>query len=325
MKKKRGTKKKKKTSNSKSTNNADGEDKIEGSEGINPSTLISENDPQGTKADTKKKKKGKKKKVSKSEKSMLALEKKIEKLKLNESNYDSIINRMHQWMVDKAKIATDVFKLMDINGEGLLSYDEFKAGMFDLNAPLNKVELHLLCTLLDKDETGEIDYTEFKAGLQLVREVREVDRQRFRDDHILLATQRKFPTCPCCKMIITEPWREEVPRYILLELRCVTFDMIKDYPGHLKLLVHAHLRICGLIQMIIAETDISSTKLAVFRDKSRSADSVLSPDITLEEYGFNGDSRDSPEEQTLFYDYTVEFTDCPILMCDHYFGQKVQI
>ena len=103
----------------------------------------------------------------------------------------------------------------------------------------------------------------------------------------------------------------------------MTFDMYKDYPGHLEFLVHSHVPVCGLIQMIIAETDISSSKLAVFRDRSRSPESVLSPDMTLEECGFPGDSYHSPEEVILFYDYTVEFTDCPILMCDHYFGQKV--
>ena len=111
-------------------------------------------------------------------------------------------------------------------------------------------------------------------------------------------------------------------RFIGLEIRSVTFDMFRDYPGHLDILVHSHLPVCGLIQIIIAETDISSTKLAVFRDRTRSPESVLSPHMTLEECGFVGDSQESPEEVVLFYDYTVEFTDCPILMCDHYFGQK---
>lgn len=74
--------------------------------------------------------------------------------------------------------------------------------------------------------------------------------------------------------------------------------------------------------MIIAETDISSSKIAVFRDKSWGVESLLQPNLTLEECGFQGDSRDSPEEITLFYDYSVEFRDCSILLCDHYFGQK---
>lgn len=43
------------------------------------------------------------------------------------------------------------------------------AGMFDLNVPLNKVELHLLATLLDTANSDEIDYTELGNGLQHIR------------------------------------------------------------------------------------------------------------------------------------------------------------
>lgn len=264
----------------------------------------------------------KKKKVSKSEKALEKLEKSIDKLKANDDFYDGFVTRMHKWLIDKADIAMDMFQRIDSDGEGLLTYDEFKSGLFDLNAPLNKVELHLLCKLLDEEDSGEIDYTELEKGLQYAREVRELDKQTLRDDRQLLITQRKFSPCPFCKMSRVEPWQEPLPRFVALEMRSVTFDMFKDYPGHFEILVHSHLPVCGLIQMIIAETDISSTKLSVFRDRSRSVETVLSPDLTLEECGFQGDSLESPEEIILFYDYTVEFTDCPILMCDHYFGQK---
>ena len=43
------------------------------------------------------------------------------------------------------------------------------AGLFDLNVPLTKVEIHLLTRLLDPDDTGEVDYTQLKLGLQLAR------------------------------------------------------------------------------------------------------------------------------------------------------------
>ncbi|XP_005101958.1 uncharacterized protein LOC101853244 [Aplysia californica] len=321
MKKKKGSKKKKKSAKS-GKKSSEAEDKVEGLENVDPSTLISGTEASPDDGKKKKKKGKKKKKLSKSEKAQEKLEKAIEKLKMNEDFYDTFVNRMHQWIVDHAAMAVEMFKRIDSDGEGLLSYDEFKAGMFDLNAPVNKIELHLLCKLLDEEDAGEIDYTDLEKGLQYAREIRELDKQTVRDERQLLLTERKFPPCPCCKMSIIEPWRETLPRYIALEMRSVTFDMFRDFPGHLVLLVHSHLPVCGLIQIIIAETDISSTKLAVFRDRSRNAESVLSPDMTLEECGFVGDSRESPEELVLFYDYTVEFTDCPILMCDHYFGQK---
>ncbi|GFO25361.1 calcium-dependent protein kinase 5 [Plakobranchus ocellatus] len=321
MKKKGGSKKKGKKSAKGKKSTKDAEDKVEGLESADPSTLIS-GDPAAA-GSKKGKKKGKKKKLSKSEKATEKLEKQIEKLKADTAYYDGFIKRMHQWLLDNADTAVEMFRQIDSDGEGLLSFDEFKAGMFDLNAPVTKVELHLLCKLLDDEDSGEIDYTELEKGLQTVRQSRELDRQIARNERQLLLTERKFVPCPCCKMSKVEPWMEPTPRYILLELRLVTFDMYKDYPGHLELLVHSHVPVCGIIQMIVAETDISSSKLAIFRDRSRSPESVLSPDMTLEECGFPGDNCYSPEEVVLFYDYTVEFTDCPILMCDHYFGQKV--
>jgi uncharacterized ubiquitin-like protein YukD len=105
----------------------------------------------------------------------------------------------------------------------------------------------------------------------------------------------------------------------------VTFEKFHHYPGHLELLVHDHMPVCGLIQTIIEETQITSSKIAIFRDPSRSRESLLSPKSTLAECGIVGDSRLDPVEVTLYYDYTVEFTDCPILLCDHYFGQKIQV
>ena len=55
------------------------------------------------------------------------LEKSVEKLKAREDFYDTFICRMHKWLVDKASLAIEMFKNID-SDEGLLSYDEFKAG-----------------------------------------------------------------------------------------------------------------------------------------------------------------------------------------------------
>ena len=224
-----------------------------------------------------------------------------------------------------ATVAIELFRKMDVDGEGAVTAEEFKAGLFDLNVPLNAVETHLLTRLLDPDDAGEVDYTQLKQGLQLARETFNMDKDTEYDSLMLITTRRKFPSYPCSKMSIVEPYIEPNPRYISLELRMVTFDNFKDYPGHLDLLVHAHLPVCGLIQMIIEETQITSSKIAIFRDRSRSRESLLPPKNTLRECGFFGDSRNEPEEVLLYYDYTVEFTDCPILLCDHYFGQKIQV
>ncbi|CAG5131069.1 unnamed protein product [Candidula unifasciata] len=320
MKKKKSTKKKSSSKSEQSLKSVT-EDKVD-ARSADPSTLISGVPSTSAGSGKKRQKKGQKLRSSRSVKALEKLEFQTEKLKLDDIYYDSLINHMHQWLQEKSMVAKEMFKCMDSQGEGVVSYDEFKAGMLHLDAPVNKVELHLLCKLLDRDSIGEINYTELQQGLEYLREAREVDRQRLRDGRLLLATERKFPSCPCCKMSIVEPWKETLPKYLLVELRSITFDKFRNYPGHLQLLVHSHLSVLGLIQLITAETEISSSKLAIFRDKSWGVESLLQPSLTLEECGFLGESRDSPEEVTLFYDYSVEFRDCPVLLCDHYFGQK---
>lgn len=51
---------------------------------------------------------------------------------------------------------------------------------------------------------------------------------------------------------------------------------------------------------------------------------MLPIDMTLQDLGYEGDTYDDPDEVQLFYDYKVEFIDCPLLLCDHYFGQKIE-
>lgn len=113
-------------------------------------------------------------------------------------------------------------------------------------------------------------------------------------------------------------------RFILLELRLVTFNDIKDYPGHFEVLVHAHIPVSSLHQIIVDETGVMTSKLSVFYDKSRSREAMLPVHMTLQDLGYEGDTYDDPEELTLYYDYKVEFIDCPLLLCDHYFGNKTE-
>ena len=41
---------------------------------------------------------------------------------------------------------------------------------------------------------------------------------------------------------------------------------------------------------------------------------------SLEQCGILGGPKRNPPIVTLYYDYAVEFTECPLLNCDHYFG-----
>ncbi|ESO96927.1 hypothetical protein LOTGIDRAFT_159681 [Lottia gigantea] len=272
----------------------------------------------------KKKKKGKKKKMTKSERALAKLEKAVDKIREDEVHYDHLITRINQWLIEISPKAIPLFSKIDVTGDGILTYEEFKSGMFDLNIPLNKTELHLLTKLLDKDDSGEIDYTEFTKGLQHVRK-ESIELEKDKDEVSLILSERKPIPCPCCKMGVWQPYREKHPRYVLVDMRLVTFDSFKEHPGHISVLVHSHLSVYGLIEILVQQTHVLSTKLAVFINKTRNLEAMLPVDSSLEDCGYFGNTKESPQEVTLYYDYNVEFTDCPILMCDHYFGQKFEL
>lgn len=42
-------------------------------------------------------------------------------------------------------------------------------GMYDMGLTLNDTQVHLLAKLLDRDNSGEIDYTEISKGLQYAK------------------------------------------------------------------------------------------------------------------------------------------------------------
>lgn len=106
-------------------------------------------------------------------------------------------------------------------------------------------------------------------------------------------------------------------RDISINLICITFKNTSKHPSHINVTANGYTTIYSLIQMIIQDTGIASTKLSIFRDDRRVAESRIEEDTELRELW--GDTMDEPDEIDLYYDYRVEFTECPILLCDYYF------
>ncbi|WAR12424.1 hypothetical protein MAR_026604 [Mya arenaria] len=321
MPKKKSGKKKKKSAKSLK------EDKHANSPSPDPGTLVAADgtdggisgllnaespDPKGKK---KRKGKGKKKKLTKSEKDLMRAEK---------DPFHDFINTMDRWLVNNHKSIIRYFHKFDEDGEGILTYEDFKSGMLDMLCPCTNVQLHMLCKLLDHENTGDIDFTQFSKGLKYIRELEDLEREEEEADKILILSERTFEKCKCCKMSICGPYQVKYPKYIDLDLRLVTFNDIKKHPGHIFVRVHSHIPVSSLQELIVEMTGIMSTKLSIFFDKSRSREAMLPLEQTLQDLGFEGDTYDDPEELTLYYDYKVEFIDCPLLLCDYYFGQKIE-
>lgn len=321
MPKKKGVKKKKKGADS---------DKVEGLDENDPGSLISVTQEDGTLdlskedkgGDKKKKKKGKKKKVSKSEKGLEKLEKLTEKLRNEKEFFHGFVKRMDKWLEINSPILVELFTKYDIQSDCCLNYDEFKSGLFDMNVPCNKIETHLLAKLLDRENSGDIDYTDIPKGLKYIRELEDIEQEAEENEQVLIIEDRTINHCKCCKMGIDEPYKVKNPKYILLELRMVTFDKTNNYSGHITELVHSHVSVKGLIEIIKERTKIYSSKIRIYVDSSWNKEAILNPEMTLKGLGYEGDTYDEPDELTLYYDFLIEFRKCPLLLSDHYFGKE---
>lgn len=124
----------------------------------------------------------------------------------------AFVARMNKWMIDNYSRAIDLFRRFDVDGDGELSYDEFYAGMRDLNAPANNLELYILAKKLDKDQNEKLDYLEFSKGLRYFKKEECVP-----DDGLppLTFEREKLEGCPCCKIGLWKPQIEKYPRQVL--------------------------------------------------------------------------------------------------------------
>ena len=138
------------------------------------------------------------------------LEKAAEAYEAAEDLHAAFVARMDKWMIDNYGRAIDLFRRFDIDGDGSLSYEEFYAGMRDLNAPANNLELYVLAKKLDRDNNGMLDYLEFSKGLKYYKKEECVP-----DDGLptLRFEREELENCPCCKLGLWKPPKEKFPRY----------------------------------------------------------------------------------------------------------------
>ncbi len=110
-------------------------------------------------------------------------------------------------------------------------------------------------------------------------------------------------------------------RYVLLEIRLITFANDKDFIGHIRdEMAYTHMSVYSLKQLVKQKADIASTQITLFRDPtSNSRHSVLDETLTLEESGLKGGPFDRPKEYCIYYDYATSFHFDPLMSSDFYF------
>ena len=123
--------------------------------------------------------------------------------------HEAFIVRINRWIRSHHSRAIDLFRKFDTDGDGTLSYNEFHAGMRDLDAPCSMLELHVLVRLLDQNKDGQIDYREFSKGVRYFTPEETVP-----DDGlpILRIHREDLDSCPNCPLKLWKPPEVRFPR-----------------------------------------------------------------------------------------------------------------
>uniref|UniRef100_A0A7M5WX42 EF-hand domain-containing protein n=1 Tax=Clytia hemisphaerica TaxID=252671 RepID=A0A7M5WX42_9CNID len=271
-------------------------------------------------APKKKVRKGKssKKKGKKSEKDVV--EKQADLFIQSENLHRMFIDRIGTWLLSNFGRVVDIFRKFDRNGDGVLTYEEFFAGMKDLEAPCNQIELFVLAKTVDKNLDGNIEYNEFSQGIRYRRPVK-VEQ----DDGlpVLKISREKFDKCPDCCI---KKWNFRAKKSLFYSLDLLLHSMkgITNFTGHLRsLLVESNLTIQGLINKVQEQYDQAFKDIIIFSLNGDCKEIYEIGQTIDDSIGFEGGSEEDPTSITLFYELGIkDLIECPILQSDHYFDRK---
>ncbi|CAK8686103.1 uncharacterized protein LOC143465405 isoform X2 [Clavelina lepadiformis] len=277
-------------------------------------------DGDGAQLGISKKKKAKKAKLTKEDKAALKLAKKLEKFILDEAAYKKFLDKIDHWMMVNCNEVESLFKNFDQEGDGVVTFQVFRAGLHDLHCPITDLEVHALCQKLDPEGSGLIEYCEFKRGIHDRVFADDVDGEEHNltpDDfspEIFAVKENSV------KENLSDPFQHAHPRYIQLNMRLATFDAVANHPCHFRVTVHSHIPVGSLVKLVGEVSKVTSGQMHVYKDKDCEIEQRLLTYTTLEDNGLTGGPLRQPTIATLYYDYVIEFSDCPLLNSDHYFG-----
>ncbi|XP_028268236.1 uncharacterized protein LOC114440143 [Parambassis ranga] len=190
----------------------------------------------------------------------------------------------------------------------------------NMGVPCQQFQLHMLTRLL-KNSDDTISYQDFSRQVQSLRENTELYAQILEDFlKGRSAAETENTSCLDSRQKLLNPKNQS--RFIRLSVRLIQLDRVAAHPGNFEVVLSSKSRVFSLISLIQDHVAIQTTRLEVFRSRVPTEQARLPLEKSLEECGYKGGLEKSPPEATVYYDYILLFTDCPILNCDHYFRSK---
>ncbi|XP_034749252.1 uncharacterized protein LOC117957552 [Etheostoma cragini] len=251
--------------------------------------------------DNMKKKKQRAQKLTKKHLDNVSMDETSRSFRSNRPAFESFLSEMTQWFSDHQLQVDELFRPSDADGSGSVHPKDFYLGLTNLGVACQQFQLHMLTQQL-KTADDMISYRDLS---------RQVQRLRLCDDTGNTQKSR------CDQHQLSNP--ENGRRFVRLSVRLIPFDSAAAHPGNFEVVLLSSSRVFSLIRAIQDRVGIQTSRLEVYRSKVPTEEARLLPESLLEECGFRGGPEGTPPEDTVYYDYSLLFTDCPILNCDHYF------
>nr|XP_019950027.1 PREDICTED: uncharacterized protein LOC109634168 isoform X1 [Paralichthys olivaceus] len=243
-------------------------------------------------------------------KNKVSMDKTHEELRSNRPEFEGFLDQMIQWFSDHQQQVDEHFSPKDADRGGSVNLKDFQLGLMSLGAPCQQIQLHMLSELL-KTNNNTITYQDLKKQIQ------RLSHSSAGVDTLMSEDVSGLKTCDHDRPV--NPHRD---RFIRLTVRLIPFDSFTEHPANFEVVLSSSCRVFSLIRIIQDRVGIQTSRLDVFRSRAAAEEVRLPPESSLEECGFKGGEEERPPEETVYYDYKLEFTDCPLLNCDHYFRSK---
>ncbi|XP_030591290.1 uncharacterized protein LOC115784268 [Archocentrus centrarchus] len=240
----------------------------------------------------------------------------------NKPESESFLDELIGWFSDHQQQIDQLFGHSDVGRSGSVSLQDFELGLRSLGVRCQQFELHMLTQQL-KTFNGTISYQDLMKQMQSLRESAELHTQ-MSGDFIKRQKSAETENFSCLKRQHQQrpPNPENQSRFICLSVRLIPFTSATAHPGNFEVVLPSSRTVFGLMSVIEERVGIQTCSLEVFRSRVPTEEARLPLYGSLEECGFKGGPEESPPEATVYYDYRLPFTDCPILNYDHSFRSK---
>lgn len=216
----------------------------------------------------------------------------VKALRSNALKYEEFLARMNSWYTQKKPTLKTMIKMVSPK-KSTISYDTAKRLFFDLQIPCTQLEAHAICLELDRKQQRRIK-------TKLPRTINE----------------RIQPN------MYTKSKNTLQVRDMFITINFKYFPLKSDIhlPCHFQATVRSDMYVSKLCEIITKCTNLKAKQWYIFYNKHINTYPPLPSDFVLNRLGIFAGREDCPSMIDLYYVGELDFMECPLLLCDHYFS-----